>query len=86
MSYCQEIKQSKEFFHSHKTPSQTSRPTWQFSDSEQSEKEDFGLAIPDFIGCFFGVRVRTAQKAGANAMIRARTLLSRKPYTLSCDT
>ena len=53
MSYCQEIKQSKEYFHSHKTPSQTSRPTWQFSDSEQSEKADFGLAVPDSIGGFF---------------------------------
>ena len=31
-----------------------------------------GLAAPDSIVCFFGVRVRIVQKAGANAKIRER--------------
>ena len=75
MSHYQEIKQSKDFFQlpQNKTPSQTSRPTWQFSDSEQSEKA--WLRVSQFrilLVAFFGVRVRIAQKSGANVKIRAR--------------
>ena len=48
------------------------------------KRKTSGLAVPDSIGCFLGVRVQIAQKAGATRRFANVMLLSRKPYKFLC--
>ena len=73
------LKKVNTCFHSHKTSIQTSRPTWQVSDSEQSEKEDFGSRSSGFYWLLFW-RSSTDRTKCRREREDSRTLLSRKPY------